>query len=59
MPLFWSSFNIAPKRMQDGGWARQVNADDFPISNDIAGVNMRLSRAASANCTGTSRPNGR
>jgi oxalate decarboxylase len=43
MPLFWSSFNIAPKRVQDGGWARQVNTGAFPISTTIAGVNMRLS----------------
>ena len=42
MPLFWSSFNIAPKRVQAGGWARQVNTNAFPISTDIAGVNMRL-----------------
>ncbi|MDB5360316.1 MAG: Thermophilic glucose-6-phosphate isomerase-like metalloenzyme [Rhodospirillales bacterium] len=42
MPLFWSSFNIAPKRVQGGGWARQVNAEAFPISTTIAGVNMRL-----------------
>src|SRR5216684_6943934 len=24
MPLFWSSFNIAHKRYQSGGWARQI-----------------------------------
>ncbi|HVJ51595.1 MAG TPA: oxalate decarboxylase family bicupin [Aliidongia sp.] len=42
MPAFWSSFNIAPKRVQAGGWARQVNTNAFPISKDIAGVNMRL-----------------
>jgi oxalate decarboxylase len=42
MPRFWSSFNNAPKRIQNGGWARQVTQDDFPISEEIAGVNMRL-----------------
>ena len=42
LPAFWSSFNLSPKRVQDGGWARQVNTDMFPISKDIAGVNMRL-----------------
>jgi oxalate decarboxylase len=42
MPLFWSSFNIAPKRVQNGGWARQITDKDFPISTTIAGVNMRL-----------------
>jgi oxalate decarboxylase len=42
MPAFWSSFNIAPKRVQAGGWARQINTGAFPISTTIAGVNMRL-----------------
>src|ERR1700720_3945124 len=39
---FWASFNIAPKRVQAGGWARQVTTAMFPISTEIAGVNMRL-----------------
>src|ERR1700681_498341 len=42
MPLFWASFNNAHKRYQNGGWARQVTQDDFAISKDISGVNMRL-----------------
>ena len=42
LPLFWASFNNAPKRVQDGGWARQVTQADFAISETIAGVNMRL-----------------
>jgi len=42
MPLFWASFNNAHKRYQNGGWARQVTQDDFAISEDISGVNMRL-----------------
>jgi oxalate decarboxylase len=42
MPLFWASFNNAPKRIQNGGWARQVTQADFAISETIAGVNMRL-----------------
>ena len=42
MPQFWASFNLAPKRIQNGGWARQVTKDDFNISTTIAGVNMRL-----------------
>jgi oxalate decarboxylase len=41
-PLFWSSFNIAPRRIQDGGWARQITVSDFAISTEISGVNMRL-----------------
>ncbi|MBV1833480.1 cupin domain-containing protein [Novacetimonas pomaceti] len=43
MPLFWASFNNAHKRYQDGGWAREVTREDFALSEDIAGVNMRLS----------------
>lgn len=39
---FWQSFSQAHRRIQDGGWARQVNVVDFPISKDIAGVNMKL-----------------
>jgi oxalate decarboxylase len=42
MSMDWSSFNNAPRRIQDGGWARQVTQADFAISNTIAGVNMRL-----------------
>jgi oxalate decarboxylase len=42
MAQYWSSFNLAPKRIQNGGWARQITADDFKISTTIAGVNMRL-----------------
>jgi oxalate decarboxylase len=43
LPMDWASFNNAPKRIQNGGWARQVTADDFRISKEISGVNMRLS----------------
>ena len=43
MPQFWASFNLAPRRIQDGGWGRQVTQSDFPISTEISGVNMRLS----------------
>ena len=39
---FWQSFSQAHRRIQEGGWARQVNVVDFPISKDIAGVNMKL-----------------
>jgi oxalate decarboxylase len=42
MPQFWASFNLAPKRIQNGGWARQITQDDFSISTTISGVNMRL-----------------
>jgi oxalate decarboxylase len=43
MPQFWASFNLAPRRIQGGGWGRQVTQSDFAISTEIAGVNMRLS----------------
>jgi oxalate decarboxylase len=42
LPLFWASFNDAPRRIQDGGWARQVTQSDFAVSTSISGVNMRL-----------------
>jgi oxalate decarboxylase len=42
VPNFWQSFSSTHRRVQDGGWSRQLNVDDFPISKDIAGVNMRL-----------------
>ena len=42
MPNFWHSFSAAHRRIQDGGWSRQVNVEDFPISKELAGVNMKL-----------------
>jgi oxalate decarboxylase len=42
MAMDWASFNNAPKRVQNGGWARQVTQADFAISDTITGVNMRL-----------------
>jgi oxalate decarboxylase len=42
LPQFWASFNNAPRRIQNGGWARQVTQADFAISDSISGVNMRL-----------------
>ena len=44
MPMFWASFNNAPRRIQNGGWARQVTQSDFQIAVEISGVNMRLIR---------------
>ncbi|WP_454620738.1 oxalate decarboxylase family bicupin [Bradyrhizobium cenepequi] len=43
LPTTWASFNNAARRIQNGGWARQVTVDDFAISKEISGVNMRLS----------------
>lgn len=42
MPLNWASFNNAPRRIQDGGWARQVTQSTFAVADTISGVNMRL-----------------
>jgi oxalate decarboxylase len=42
LPMFWASFNNAPKRIQNGGWARQVTQADFAIAETISGVDMRL-----------------
>lgn len=39
---FWNSFSSSHRRIQEGGWSRQVTVADFPISKEIAGVNMRL-----------------
>ncbi|MBY6410690.1 cupin domain-containing protein [Rhodococcus sp. BP-252] len=41
-PFFWSSFNISSRRIQAGGWARELTKQDFAISDEIAGVNMYL-----------------
>jgi oxalate decarboxylase len=42
LQMNWASFNNAPRRIQDGGWAREVTQGTFPISDTISGVNMRL-----------------
>jgi oxalate decarboxylase len=42
MPLSWASFNNAPRRIQNGGWAREVTQSDFQIASTLSGVNMRL-----------------
>jgi hypothetical protein len=50
---FWNSCSALHRRIQKGGWHRQVNRADFPISTDIAGVKYavygrRLARAVLA-----------
>jgi oxalate decarboxylase len=42
MSLFWASFNNAPRRIQNGGWAREVTQSDFAVADTLSGVNMRL-----------------
>src|SRR6202790_1396111 len=41
LPMDWASFNNAPKRVQNGGWARQVTQADFAVSDTISRRNMR------------------
>lgn len=43
---FWFPFARSHKRIQEGGWARQITVRDLPISTSIAGVNMRLLNGA-------------
>ena len=41
-PPFKYSFSLAHKRIESGGWTRQVTVRDLPISKKMAGVEMRL-----------------
>jgi oxalate decarboxylase len=41
-PLFKYPFALAHKRIEAGGWTRQVTVRDFPLSKKMAGVEMRL-----------------
>ncbi|HTC64590.1 MAG TPA: cupin domain-containing protein [Candidatus Saccharimonadales bacterium] len=38
----WYSFDLAHRRVQEGGWTHEVNSKVLPTSRDLAGVNMRL-----------------
>jgi len=39
---FKYSFSLSHKRVENGGWTRQVTARELPISTTIAGVEMKL-----------------
>jgi oxalate decarboxylase len=41
-PPFKYPFAMAHKRIESGGWTRQVTVRDFPLSKKMAGVEMRL-----------------
>jgi oxalate decarboxylase len=41
-PPFKYPFSFAHKRIEAGGWTRQVTVRDLPISKKMAGVQMRL-----------------
>jgi oxalate decarboxylase len=38
----WYSFDLARKRVEEGGWTHQVTQRELPSSKDLAGVNMRI-----------------
>src|ERR1700682_4120004 len=38
----WYSFDLARKRVEEGGWTHQVTQRELPHSKDLTGVNMRL-----------------
>jgi len=38
----WYSFDLARKRVEEGGWTHQVTQRELPSSTQLAGVNMRL-----------------
>ena len=42
LPAFKYPFSLAHKRIEPGGWTRQVTINDLGISKSIAGVEMRL-----------------
>jgi oxalate decarboxylase len=39
---FWFPFSASNKRVQAGGWSREVTMRELPIAKSLAGVNMRL-----------------
>src|ERR1700721_4293917 len=41
-PPFKYSFALAHKRIESGGWTRQVTVRDFPLSKKMAGVRSGL-----------------
>jgi oxalate decarboxylase len=42
VPPFKYPFGMARKRIESGGWTRQVTVRELPVSKSIAGVEMRL-----------------
>ena len=56
MPQFWTSFNLSPKRIQNGGWARQITSDVRDLHDDRrrqhAARPKRRSRASLAPASG-------
>ena len=44
-PPFKYSFSLSHRRIEEGGWTRQVTVRDLPISKKVAGVHQRPFRA--------------
>jgi len=42
VPTFKYPFGLSHKRMQEGGWSREVTVRELAVSKSIAGVDMRL-----------------
>src|SRR6202140_2015304 len=42
----WYSFDLARKRVQEGGWTHQVTQRELPPSTELTGVNMRITRGS-------------
>jgi oxalate decarboxylase len=42
----WYSFDLARKRVEEGGWTHQVTQRELPTSKDLTGVNMRITRGS-------------
>src|ERR1700687_1481881 len=42
VPTFKYPFALSHKRMQEGGWSREVTVRELAVSKSIAGVGMRL-----------------
>ena len=42
----WYSFDLTHRRVQEGGWTHQVTERELPLSKEVAGVNMRLTKGS-------------
>src|SRR6201987_4614146 len=42
----WYSFDLARKRVEEGGWTHQVTQRELPPSTELTGVNMRFTRGS-------------
>ena len=43
---FWYSFDLTHRRVQEGGWTHQVTERELPVSKELSGVNMRLTKGS-------------